>query len=887
MAEGFIVNSPYTEPEYHHVYNPDTCGFDVVSGRRKAGYFIADDLSGEMSRFVELPLVNRIRALVKDWREGGYAHVTGTTRRLLEHWHDISARKDKPFFWCQLEAIETLVFLAEVRGDDEIPNDGGEIRRLCTKLCTGGGKTIVMSMLIAWLACNKSAYPRDNRFTRNFLVVAPNLTVRSRLEVLKPGNEENYYDSFGVVPEGMRQSLNQARVEIVNWQRMIPEKPDTNSVDKRGPKSDGAFCREIVGDMKNLVVINDEAHHAWRVKPGDNKTGTKSEREEATVWIQGLDRINRTRGILACYDFSATPFEPGRTINDAGGLFTWIVSDYSLSDGVEAGIVKTPRHVVRDSAAPDSRTYRSKLFHIYADPEVKNQFSRAKQEESAPLPDLVKTAYMLLGRDWKSTFDSWREMNAPTPPVMITVANNTDTAARIAYAFEHGNIGVPELCDVAGILHIDSKVLEKPEGEEIRRMADTVGKEGRPGEGKYNVISVGMLSEGWDTRTVTHIIGLRAFTSQLLCEQVVGRGLRRTSYDPPEEEGGLFAPEYVNVFGVPFNFLLFGADEDVRRVNEPHIEKPKYPVRPLKERREYMISWPEVERLEYVMSQKLSLNVGEVPELVLSAESTRISAELAPVLDGKTDLTKCLQVELESLYREIRLQRIIFDAAGKVYGRFSEEWQKEGPKLSQIGQVIALTVKYLRNVRITPELFATDKVRRMIVLAMNMERIISHIWRHITSDNVERILPVLPQGKRERSTEEMREWWTARANFPAKKSQINRCVFDSTWESAAAYALDGNPDVKAWVKNDHLGFHVNYMYGGTVRRYLPDFLVKLRNGKMLILEVKGQEGEQDMVKRQALEDWVKAVNGVKVFGEWVSDVSRSPGDVDGIIAKHE
>lgn len=881
MDRGFIVNSPYTEPEYHHVYNRDTSSFEVVSGRRRAGYFIANE--HDESKFIELPLVNRIRGLVKAWRKGGYLGVTGTTRRLLEHWHDDSVRRDRPFFWCQLEAIETLVYLAESRETPEIPGDGGEFVRLCTKLCTGGGKTVVMAMLIAWQVCNSSAYPRDRRFTNNFLVVAPNLTVKSRLEVLRYGNPENYYDSFSVVPESMRETLSRARVVIQNWQVMIPEKEDAKCVDKRGPKSDRAFCRELVGEMRNVAVINDEAHHAWRVSP-DSDNGSKAEREEATVWMRGLDRLNSERKILACYDFSATPFMPGMTSSDENGLFGWIVSDYSLSDGVEAGIVKTPRHVVRDSAAPDSRTYRSRLFHIYADSEVKDQFNRAGQEESAPLPDLVKNAYMLLGRDWKATYEAWREMNAPTPPVMITVANRTETAARIAYAFAHGNIGVPELCDEGAILHIDSKVLERPENEELRRVADTVGKEGQPGEGKCNVISVGMLSEGWDTRTVTHIMGLRAFTSQLLCEQVVGRGLRRTSYDPPED--GLFEPEYVNVFGVPFNFLLFGADDDSRLAGNRQPEKPKYSVRVLPERRDLAISWPEVERLEYMMSQKLSLNFEEIPELVLEAGRTRISAELAPVLDGQTDLLKCRQVELETLYGIFRLQRIIFEAAKKVYDSFTESWQDEGMKAAQIGQVIGLTERYLESVRIEPESFGEDEVRRVIVLAMNMERIISHIWTHIRSENVERIVPVLPQGRRERSTEEMREWWTSRPNFVTRKSQINRCVFDSTWESEAAYALENNEEVVAWAKNDHLGFSVSYMFGGSERRYLPDFLVRLRNGKRLILEVKGQEREQDRVKGMALRDWVSAVNGVRVFGEWAYEVLGSPGELDGTIASY-
>ena len=884
---GFVINSPYTEPAKHHEYNKEFCRFDVADGRRPAGYFMTNAKNGE-SVFVALPLVDEIRGLVKEWRESGYTGATRTTRRLLEHWHDDSAR-EFPFFWCQVEAAETLIFLAEGRHDVRIPDDGGKFRRICTKLCTGGGKTIVMAMVIAWQVCNRAVNARDSRYTRNILVIAPNLTVKKRLEVLMPSDPNNYYDSFVVVPPEMRQMLNGANITLQNWQGMDEKKQDEKCVVKLGRESDGAYLKRIFGEARKaerVLVINDEAHHAYRVNPA--KRRQTDEDKAATVWMRGLDRINAAHGggILRCYDFSATPFVPGMTAGDEEGLFRWIVSDYSLSVGIESGIVKTPKHVVRDNTSPDSRTYRSRMVHIYADPEVKDQFSRAGQEESAPLPDLVREAYNLLGLDWQRVFREWQEKGTPTPPVMITVANRTETAARIAYAFMNRSIAVPELCEPAGILHIDSDTLKKPEDGDLREEADTVGKEGKPGEKKYNVISVGMLSEGWDARTVTHIMGLRAFTSQLLCEQVIGRGLRRRTYDKPDGADGLFSPEYVKVFGVPFNFLLFGGDGEVPDDEINITEKPKYIVKPLENRREYVISWPDVEGVEYVYRQKLRLNAGEVPELVLNAGDAVVDAQIAPVLDGKVDLTKCSNVEIVSVYESMRYQRIIFEAAGKVYDKCSEHWQKEGVKLGQIGQVINLVRKYLREgrIRIEPELFGTDRMRRKIVLAVNMERIIMHIWGHITSENVEQVLPLLPQGKKERSTEEMREWWTSRPNFLTEKSQINRCVFDSGLESSAAYLLDRHEGVAAWVKNEHLGFSVSYMFGGTLRRYVPDFLVRLVNGRMLILEMKGKETEQDAVKREAVCDWVRAVNGVKIFGRWESGVAYSAADVESMIA---
>jgi type III restriction enzyme len=409
------------------------------------------------------------------------------------------------------------------------------------------------------------------------------------------------------------------------------------SVDKRGPKSDEAYVRDVLGDManaSNILVINDEAHHAWRV-PAESKVKgvSKDEIEEATKWVGGLDRIHQARGLLACYDFSATPFAPSGKKSSEEALFGWIISDFGLNDSIESGLVKTPRVVVRDDAIPDARTYKSRLYHIYNDPEVKNDLNR-KAEPEAPLPDLVTNGYYLLGYDWRETAKAWREAGFKTPPVMITVANRTETAARIKHAFDHRRVHIDELCDPERTLHIDSKALEtaeaaeepivtfgadegddtdddeptrkltkKEQAELLRRQVDTVGRVGQPGEHIQSVISVGMLSEGWDAKTVTHIMGLRAFTSQLLCEQVVGRGLRRTSYELKQmsdpitgEDTELFEPEYVNIFGVPFTFLPHeSADGTI-----PMPPKPKTAIEPDPSKTPFAMSWPNVIRIDHV-----------------------------------------------------------------------------------------------------------------------------------------------------------------------------------------------------------------------------------------------------------------------------------------------
>lgn len=894
-AKSVIVNSPYSEPgkylQYHEQDSEREAGFRVVEGRRPSGFWVEREGRNRGEVFEELAAVNTLRGKVRAWREAGYPEATGVTRELLGHWHDRDARSDRPFFFCQLEAIETLIYLAETRDGEimsrVIPNDGGNFRRLCTKLCTGGGKTVVMSMLIAWQVCNAVSYPRAN-FTKNVLIVAPNLTVRTRLEVLKPREESNYYDDFSVVPSGMRRMLNQANVAVTNWQAMQEQKPDEKCVVKLPEKKNETFCREIVGRMRNILVINDEAHHAYRTKPGDKKAKTREEKAEletATVWMRGLDRIAETRGIMRCYDFSATPFVPGRGKNDKDSVFEWIVSDFSLDDGIESGIVKTPMIPIHDNATIDPQTGRSRLYHIYR--YVKEDLNRKTGEESL-LPDLVSQAYMLLGHDWEETFNEWMNDGSPIPPVMISVANTTTTAARLEYAFTKGGLSdVRELCEGEHLVRIDSDKLKDSDtkAEELREKVSTTGKQGEPGGQLRNIISVGMLSEGWDARNVTHIMGLRAFTSQLLCEQVVGRGLRRTSYEPVKD-GELFPAEYVSVFGVPFKYLLMeehGPTTEIPR-------KPLQEVRALDERKDYAITWPEVEGISCVLRQKLTLDANSLPPLTLNAEGVIINAELSPVLNGKTDPMMIDDIDLEAFYSQRRMQTLMFQTAAKVYDemRANTQWLKDSNKLYILGQIVKLTEDYIYSgrIKIAPALFETDIQRRKILLCMNMDRVIKHMWQGIKSSNYEELIPLFAQGRRERSTGEMVSWWTSRPAYTTRKSHINLCVNDSTWEDSAAYALDRNPNVAAWAKNDHLGFSIRYVYRGVTRRYLPDFLVRLTNGRTLILEVKGQMTEQDEAKRAALREWVEAVNNHKLYGEWMCDVSESPAEVDGVIARY-
>jgi type III restriction enzyme len=668
-----------------------------------------------------------------------------------------------------------------------------------------------------------------------------------------------------------------------------------------------------LGNAENIVVINDEAHHAWRITPDLEAGLSKDEKEEATVWVGGLDRIHNTRGILTAYDFSATPFVSTGHGGVEDMLFSWIVSDFGLNDAIESGLVKTPRVVIRDDGALDAQN-KSKFYRLYS--HVREDLTR-KEPETTPLPDLVKTAYTLLGKDWLETLKAWQARETATPPVMITVANRTETAARIKYAFDKKKIvGIAdELCEPDKTLHIDSKVLDMVENEEVqveptaaseadseskgedetpterkktkkelafelRDKVDTVGKAGKPGASVRNVISVGMLTEGWDAKTVTHIMGLRAFSSQLLCEQVVGRGLRRTSYDV--SESGLFEPEYVNIFGIPFTFMPHEDTGDA----PPKPTKPKFTVEVLPERRDLEITFPNVLRIEQVFKPRLDLNLEQIPTLTLNAYDTPTLAELAPVLDGKPDINHISEISLQELGERYRTQKIIFETAISVYEQMQADWK--GNKEYLLGQVIAQVERFINSdkIQITPPLFYQDDLRRRLIITLNLSKVGEHIKGAIRAANTESLELVVDTDKPLRSTADMLTWYTSKPWEYTKKSHINRVVFDSRWEATEAYELERNANVTAWAKNDHLGFVVYYTYQGTHHTFYPDYLVRLSNGKTLVLEVKGQDDQRNRTKRQFLDEWTRAVNAHGGFGQWAWAVSLNPADLPDIIKKH-
>jgi len=924
-----IINIPHHEPQRHWSQAKDGT-LQLVERRRPAGYEIFD-VRANTRRTVDLPLVNTIRERVAQWRASHYEGATIISRNLLEHWHDESARQH-PFYFCQLEAIETLIWwveaLPQYKQGVHVPGDGGAWERLCNKMATGSGKTTVMGMIIAWQTLNAITYPKRSKdFSKAIFVVAPGLTVKERLRTLYPGDPNNVYDEFRICPnESLRQKLNQVVLLVENWHNLMPKKQTERSVVKKGKESDEAYTRRVLGKLaghKDLVVINDEAHHAYRV-PAESKISKKEAEEhgidldEATRWIEGLDRIHKMRRIIRCFDLSATPFAPtGKKATEAG-LFGWVVSDFGLNDAIEAGLVKTPRVVIRDDALADAKTYRSRLYHIYRDPEVQNDLARRGAEPHEPLPQLVQTAYTLLGADWREALKVWKDSGHTSPPVMLTVCNKVETAARLEHYFNKGDAHWPELHAPMRTLRVDSKVLEKAERGEaaasdngyekylkaivdaanipetkkeqlkglkkeelLRELVDNVGKRGQAGQDLQNVISVAMLSEGWDAKNVTHIMGLRAFTSQLLCEQVIGRGLRRVGYD--KDENGYFVPEYVNVFGVPLSIFQDVSDEGAA----PSAPKPSTQIEALPERNALEIRWPNVVRIDSIIRPELVIDWSQVAPLELDPARTSIVAELAPAVGDATDMSKVKRIDLEQVPDGFRQQHLVFKAARKGYEDAKDRFK--GQREYLVIQLIRIVEEFITGPKLViPSLFHQAPDLKRILIGLNMDLIVQHLMRHVNEQNTERIEPVFDEEFPIGSTRLMRTWYTTKHAPPTRKSQISHAVADGTWEQYTMDALESERMagiVHSYAKNDHLGFQIQYLWNGSRRRFIPDYLVRFTNGKTLVLEIKGQDSEQNRAKRAAVDLWVKAVNAKGGFGTWCADVAFRPAQVWDKLAK--
>jgi type III restriction enzyme len=908
LVDNPIVNSPFEEPARYWAYEERQPV--LKEGRRPAGYYLKSRTRGPQTslleeEFVPLELVNTIRERVKAWRERGYPGVTPITRQLLNHWNN--PERERKLFFCQREATETLIWLVEASPAEKqgivIPKDNGLTRYAC-KMATGSGKTVVMGMVIAWQVLNKLANPQDRRFSDAVLLVCPNLTIRERLQVLLPWKPGNYYEKFDLLPRGMMERLQQGRFQITNWHLFQPRDDSrSKSVVQRGVESDTAFCRRVLkelGNKQNILVINDEAHHAYRPAPLPEELREQlsdeeiAEREEATVWVSGLDRIRVVRGINFCADFSATPFYIKGSGYPEGEPFPWVVSDFGLVDAIESGIVKIPRVPVDDNTGALIPRYFRLWEHINQQlPASERQTARRRAKPESVLRE-AEGALATLASEWKKTFDEFRGSGSPVPPVMIVVCDNTDLARLVHEHIGRGNV-LPDLANGPEgevTFRIDTRLLAEAEAavegetkaeaaERLRKVVDTIGKlewEGEgdpPGKHIRCVVSVGMLNEGWDAQNVTQILGLRAFTSQLLCEQVVGRGLRRLNYDDFSE------PEYVDVYGVPFEVIPVKK----KPLSRTEVQKVSTLVRALPERKNLEITFPRVEGYIFDVRSRIRLNLDAIPYLEIDPGSEPTEVMVKPAVGYRIGRPDRLGPGPEVLHdrnpfhTERRLQATVYEIAAELTRRLKERHEDWGARHLLFPQVLNFVWQYLEERVVLKE----DAPLEEVALLKYKQCIIERLTQAIEPDTETGEPPILPIIETFRplgSTAEVL-FRTVRPCVGTTKSHISHVVLDAPkWEHSVAYQLERIPEVIAYARNDHLDFIIPYEWQGVRHEYRPDYLVRWRcdNGQevKIILEVKGFETEQDRQKEVAARRWVRAVNHRGEFGRWAFALCKDP-----------
>jgi type III restriction enzyme len=978
IIENPVINSPFCEPTRQFRFDDEGITNEIVESRRISSYFVpiarpkkkGKQLEFEtewtQDRIEENRLVNRVRERVSMWRKGGYAGVTQATRRLLEYWTDPG--RDKKLFFCQIEALETLIYITEVArkyGDAWIENTIREandtanpgLPRTAVKMATGSGKTVVMAMVIAWHTLNKLDNPQDARFSDTFLVVTPGITIRDRLRVLLPNVTGNYYQVRDILPPELRERITQAKILITNFHAFKPrERTDAARLTKAilAQGKDNVFtetpdqmvrrvCREL-GNKKNVVVINDEAHHCYRRKPdgedvklvGDEREEAARREEEARVWISGLEAVRNKIGIRAIYDLSATPFFLRGSGYPEGILFPWVISDFSLIDSIESGIVKVPRVPVADDAmVGDQPTYRNLWLRIRE--HLPRKGRRTESVEGEPkLPKELQGALHSLYGNYEKACRMWADSADPrvretTPPVFIVVCNNTNVSKMVfdyvagwektlpdgttvvvpgqlaifnnelnggwsprpntilvdSQQLESGEAMSPEFKRIAAReieefkaeyrIRFPGRDSEKLTDEDLlREVMNTVGKQDKLGEDIKCVVSVSMLTEGWDANTVTHILGVRAFGTQLLCEQVVGRGLRRRSY--ATSGNGMFEPEYAEVYGVPFSFIpCSGSTKELKPGPVPTH------VRALEDRIACEITFPRLTGYKYEFEgEQVHAEFTPDARLALSTADIPTKTENAPIVGESSihtldDLKRRRPNEVVFLLAKLVLEKYFRDDDGN-----TKPWLF--PQLLQItrqwlGECVTCKDNTFPQLLLLIELAhdGADRIYRAIVSAISGTPSLKPILRPYDTIGSTRYVDF----------DTTRETYRTRAD----KCHISHVVADTgSWEQKMAATLEDMDEVITYVKNHNLGFTIPYTINGEEHQYIPDFIVHLNDGHgrddllNLIVEVTG-EAKKDKAAKVATARtlWVPAVNNHGGFGRWAFIEISDPWDAGNSI----
>ena len=989
-----ILNSPYEPPARHWELDKDGQPTQKILETRRRAEFITPiprprkttkaakqealvfnegkGLSTREQQYDPTPIINEVRGHVEAWRSLPRPEqwgVTPETARLLQHWRQHKFGGIRPFF-CQIEAVETAIWLSEVAPSvkarkgllDHLANANRdanpELNRLALKLATGAGKTTVMAMLIAWQTINAVRRPGSKQFTRGFLVCAPGLTIKERLRVLQPNDPDSYYADRELVPSDMLDDVRRAKIVITNFHAFkLRERIELSAGgrallqgrtgdDLNTLETDGQMIQRVMPDLmglKNILVLNDEAHHCYREKPddeddddlkGEDKKEAEKNNEAARVWIAGLESVNRMLGVTRVFDLSATPFFLQGSGYAEGTLFPWTMSDFSLMDAIECGIVKLPRVPVAENIPGDHMPmYRNLWENIRHDMPKKGR-GQGGELDPLKLPTRLQTALQALYGHYEKTFKLWEKAAIQVPPCFIVVCQNT-AISKLVYDFisgfvrkhedgtstlENGRLALFRNFDETtgnplprpNTLLIDSEQLEAGDalddnframavdeierfrrerversgdaraGENItdqellREVMNTVGKPGQLGGSIRCVVSVSMLTEGWDANTVTHVLGVRAFGTQLLCEQVIGRALRRQSYDLNDEN--LFNVEYADVFGIPFDFTA-----------KPVVAPPQPP----RETVQVKAISPDRDALEIRFPRVEGYRV-ELPEERLTAAFDADSTlELTPDLVGPSITRNAgiigegVDLNLEHLDK-MRPSSLVFHLTQRL---LYTKWRDPGeePKLHLFGQLKGITKQWLDTCLDCKGGTYPAQLMYQELADMACNRITRAITQKFLGERpIKALLDAYnPTGSTRHvrfNTSRAERWKTS-----STSCQVNWVVLDSDWEGEFCRVAESHPKVRSYVKNHNLGLEVPYRYGSETRTYLPDFIVLVDDGHgpddllHLVVEIKGYRREDAKEKKATMGTyWVPGVNHLGSYGRWAfaefTDVYRMDTD---------
>lgn len=974
-----VLNSPYEYPMRHWELDEQGQPTQEIIERRRRAEFITPipkpkkrkspaqesllfdegkGLSTQEQQYDPTSIINELRSHVDRWRTLPSPNdwgVTPETARLLQHWRSHPFSDIRPFY-CQVEAVETLIWLTEVaphvtagrRFLDLLANANNDanpgLMRLALKLATGAGKTTVMAMVIAWQTINAVRRPNSKKFTRGFLVVTPGLTIRDRLRVLQPNDPDSYYKSRELVPQDMLEDLNRAKIVITNYHAFkLRDRLELSSggrallQGRRGEElqtleTEGQMLQRVMPDlmgMRNILSINDEAHHCYREKPsgdddegelkGDDKAEAERNKKAARLWLSGLEAVDRKLGLARVVDLSATPFFLRGSGYAEGTLFPWTMSDFSLMDAIECGIVKLPRVPVADNIpGTEMPVFRDLWENIRKDMPKKGR-GKATTLDPLSLPTRLKTALEALYGHYEKTYHLWQQRGIKVPPCFIIVCQNT-SISKLIYDYisgfhrvnedgtttlENGRLALFRNFDEFGnplarpnTLLIDSEQLESGEALDdnfrsmatdeidrfrreiiertgdrlqaesitdqdlLREVMNTVGKEGRLGEPIRCVVSVSMLTEGWDANTVTHVLGVRAFGTQLLCEQVIGRALRRQSYDLNEDN--LFHVEYADVLGIPFDF---NAKPVVAPPQPPRETVHVKAMRP--ERDPLEIQYPRVAgyRVE-LPEERLTAAFNEDSVLVLTPDLVGPSVTRSEGIIGEG-------IDLNLIHTgDMRRSTLLFHLTQRL---LYTKWRDPGeePKLFLFGQLKRITKEWLDTCLECKGGTFPAQLMYQELADMACERITAGITRALVGERpIKAVLDAYnPTGSTMHvsfRTSKTNRWQTA-----PLRCHVNWAILDSDWEGEFCRVAESHPRVRAYVKNQGFGLEVPYRYGSETRRYLPDFIVLVDDGHgeddllHLIVEIKGYRREDAKEKKSTMDTyWVPGVNNLGTYGRW-------------------